>query len=232
MPGNLLYGFAPLQAPGSHGPVNGVAGDVAVQLYPWFSFARGEILAGRLPLWNPYSRGGSPFLANAQSAVLSPFTLLAVPFRAPQGFSLAMLARLWTAGLGAALFLRALRARAVAAILGGLAYGSSAFIVVWMGYPASAVAAFAPFAFAAAEWFLGRAGGPRALAALAVSTALMLVAGHPETTLQLGLPLALYAGARWLATGRSPRVLVALGMAAVLGFMLSAVVFLPFLQEA
>ena len=43
-------------------------------MLPWRAAVRGEVFAGRLPLWNPYVLGGSPLLAVQQPAVLHPGT--------------------------------------------------------------------------------------------------------------------------------------------------------------
>lgn len=47
-------------------------GDVPDQFLPWREFTAEEIGQGRIPLWNPYSFCGAPFLANMQSCVLYP----------------------------------------------------------------------------------------------------------------------------------------------------------------
>lgn len=45
------------------------------QSYPPYFYARGELRAGRLPLWIPHTGGGSPFVGNQQNGVFSPFHL-------------------------------------------------------------------------------------------------------------------------------------------------------------
>src|SRR4029077_11710379 len=53
---------------------------VDVDLYgyfvPKFWYGNAELLAGRLPLWNPYEYGGLPFLGPAQPAGLFPPKIL------------------------------------------------------------------------------------------------------------------------------------------------------------
>jgi len=46
---------------------------------------------GQLPLWNPWHCGGTPLLANTQSAQLSPMFLLVLAFGAPVGMKLSIL---------------------------------------------------------------------------------------------------------------------------------------------
>ncbi len=51
-------------------------GDFAEQFYAFARFAYDELAQGRLPLWNPYTYAGHPFLADVQSAVFYPPSLL------------------------------------------------------------------------------------------------------------------------------------------------------------
>src|SRR6266496_2969805 len=40
--------------------------DLSSMVLPWFQFQASEFHAGRFPLWDPYSWGGQPLLAQAQ----------------------------------------------------------------------------------------------------------------------------------------------------------------------
>ena len=46
--------------------------DAIMQFSPWKAFAAGNISNGKIPLWNPYTYCGMPFLANMQSALFYP----------------------------------------------------------------------------------------------------------------------------------------------------------------
>ncbi|OGR79486.1 MAG: hypothetical protein A3I11_03705 [Elusimicrobia bacterium RIFCSPLOWO2_02_FULL_39_32] len=50
--------------------------DITYLFHPWRSLSAQMIQSGLMPLWNPYEMGGMPFLANCQSAILYPFTIL------------------------------------------------------------------------------------------------------------------------------------------------------------
>jgi hypothetical protein len=60
-------------------------GDFTYHFLSFSLFQRSELLAGRLPLWNPYTYGGHPFLADTQAAVFYPLSnlLLGLPDRLP-----------------------------------------------------------------------------------------------------------------------------------------------------
>ncbi len=88
---------------------NALVSDPVTQFVPWLSAVRDQWLSGHLPLWNPDAFAGAPLLANDQSGVFSPFTLVALPFAPAHGYSLAMLFKLVVAGVGMGAFLRQLR---------------------------------------------------------------------------------------------------------------------------
>src|SRR5258705_4963483 len=52
--------------------------DQAVQFVPWTIYAVERLKKREIPLWNPYSQIGAPFLANGQSAIFYPTMLLHV----------------------------------------------------------------------------------------------------------------------------------------------------------
>src|SRR5262245_12885437 len=71
--GSGVLGSDSLQ--GRAAPENALLLDPIEVIYPGMTFAAGEVRAGRLPLWNPYTYCGSPFLASHPSAVFQPFAL-------------------------------------------------------------------------------------------------------------------------------------------------------------
>jgi hypothetical protein len=210
---------------------NAWVADPVTQFLPWLTAVRGQWLAGHLPLWNPDAFAGAPLLANDQSAVFSPFTLVALPFSPAHGYSLAMLFKLVVAGVGMAAFLRQLRVGYGAAILAAVAYASSSFMVDWLAHPQSGVAALFPWAFASVELWL-RTRRRLALLGLAVAVALQFLAGHAETTLNLGLMLAFYVAVRGLVQDRARwGAIGGMVIAAALGTALAGVQLIPFLAE-
>ena len=51
-------------------------GDLLLYFYPLRDFAAQAVREGRLPLWNPYTFMGAPFLANSQAGFFYPLNLL------------------------------------------------------------------------------------------------------------------------------------------------------------
>src|ERR1051326_2432256 len=63
-------------------------GDILLYFEPMQQFARRELLAGRLPLWNPYISCGQPFTGNPQMDVFYPGTILYLIFPVWLGMSI------------------------------------------------------------------------------------------------------------------------------------------------
>ncbi|MDP3938059.1 MAG: lysylphosphatidylglycerol synthase domain-containing protein [Deltaproteobacteria bacterium] len=61
-------------------------------LYPMYHYGYGEMLAGRVPLWNPYTLAGLPFLATLYTGILYPgnFLFLLLPTALAMGMTAAL----------------------------------------------------------------------------------------------------------------------------------------------
>lgn len=81
-------------------------GDIGLYFTPMEMFLRQNLLAGRLPLWNPLILCGTPFAGNPQTWPLYPATALLPFFSAPQFFNLTLALHVWLAGLGTYAFAR------------------------------------------------------------------------------------------------------------------------------
>lgn len=64
------------------------SGDFTDQFYAFRAFLAEELWNGRLPLWNPFTLSGAPFLADIQSAVYYPIGLLVILFSGKDGLPL------------------------------------------------------------------------------------------------------------------------------------------------
>ncbi len=63
-------------------------GDFADQFYAFGVYEAQRLFSGQLPLWNPYTFSGHPFLADVQSAIFYPPSLMTLLLSWPWGFSL------------------------------------------------------------------------------------------------------------------------------------------------
>ena len=156
LPATLLGSFSPWKQTGLYPvlpPWNPLRWDGIGQFYPWRHFAAESIRSGVIPLWNPYQFGGTPFVANSQSAVLYPGNILfALIPETSRAFAWSALLHTTLCGWFTYLFLRRLplpisiampgkpNARPVgcselSAVLGGIVFTYSFWQVAWMQLP-------------------------------------------------------------------------------------------------
>lgn len=133
---------------------NGAMPDVITQIYPWRHVGIAVWRNGEVPLWNMYSFGGTPLLANYQSAVLSPFNLLFFIFPFIDAWSLLVLLQPILAGLGMYWFARQVGVSKWGSLLSSISFMFCGFLVVWMGYATLGYALlFLPFSLIGLEGF-------------------------------------------------------------------------------
>jgi hypothetical protein len=163
---------------------------------------------GNVAEWNPYASGGSPLAAVPDSAFFSPLT---IPFYVlPTWLAPAYerLLEIICAAGGTFLFLRRLSVSRPAAVMGGLVFAGSGFLVAWLGFPQTRVAAFIPVLFWTVERFV-QCRRIRDAALVALPIAALLLGGFPAVTGYAVLTAACYALARLIALHRTePRRLV------------------------
>lgn len=219
------------------GPSNSLLFDQVYQFTPWRAYARDRLRDGDLPLWNPHSSTGTPFIATMQSAVFYPVNLVLLPFSLERSLVLSALIRLWVAGFTTYLLARRYGLGQVPALLSGAAFMFSAFLVVWLGHPHTNAAVWLPATILAVEMLLrasDRASLLRWSGVLAIVTGIQLTGGHVETSLDIVFAAALYFGLRaWSFRAPVRHTLQRLGPTAasgLLGVGIAAVQLLPFVE--
>jgi hypothetical protein len=110
--------------------------DPVQQYYPWRTFAVSSLKSGIIPLWNPYSYCGQPFLANLQSALLYPPNLIFLLLPLPLAFTWSAVLHLFLAGFFCYALLRHWRLDILPALLGAVAFMLNGYIIGWLEYPA------------------------------------------------------------------------------------------------
>ena len=157
--------------------------------YPLASHLKTSLLNGELPLWNPLSECGVPFLAQWNTLALYPGSLFYLAF--PLEWSLAVLGvlHLYLGGLGAWLLIRHLTRDPLAAAVGGLIYTFNGFMQACQMWPNNAAAlGWAPWV-----WWLvimGTREGGRTLLVGAFAGAMQMLTGAPEIILATWLLVA------------------------------------------
>lgn len=170
-------------------------GDFNSFYYPLYRFAGSEIAAGRFPLWNPNLWGGMPFAADQQTGLFAPLNLLAFVFARPFGYGTLewlVIGQIWLAAALGYAFGRELGARRAAALIGGITFAFSGFMVSHLGhYPMIAVAPWLPVIFLTLRRAILRRSLPWTIA-LAVALLLALLGGHQQIFLYLLTSTGLY----------------------------------------
>ncbi|MCE5237764.1 family 20 glycosylhydrolase, partial [bacterium] len=116
-----------------------------------------QLRQNTIPLWNPYTNCGMPFVANNQSACFYPETWLFMLMPPEHAFGWAALLSLQMGGWFMFLFLRALHLRRTAALVGVMPFLLCGFMVGWMLLPTvRAVPMWLPLMLLCVERIVGR----------------------------------------------------------------------------
>lgn len=175
--------------------------------YPSFTYAVDAFRAGRLPLWDPYSNCGYPFLAEPGTPAWSPLTPIIglLIHDAALGFVVFWLLHWWWAGLGMLRWAGRQGAGELGAIVAAASYSFSGFFIAHAEHTSIIiVAAWLPWVFSLAEEAVESTGLRRALLAGA-AFGLMCLSGYPGLMSVAGLALALWLGAGYLVGASSSR---------------------------
>lgn len=102
------------------------------QQYPWKELAVSSLKKGEIPVWNPYNFGGSPLLANFQTAVFYPLNFLFFIFDFNIAWSLLILSQPLLASVFMFLFLRNFKLSSVSSLFGAVSFAFSGFFISWL----------------------------------------------------------------------------------------------------
>ena len=204
-------------------------GDYGLFTYPNALYTRESLYRGELPLWNPLINCGVPFLAQWNTSVCYPLSLVYVLLPLPWSMNVFGLGHLVFAGVGVYLLARRWTQNRLAASVAGLAFGLNGLMLNCLLWTSNLAAlSWQPWVILAVEHAWQRGGGRRiALASLA--GAMQMLSGAPEIILFTWLMLC----AMWMRELVFRRVLVWQGLrrfAAVVVLVagLAAVQLLPF----
>ena len=222
-------------------------GDFTHHFLPFSLFQQNEWLAGHwLPVWNPFTYGGHPFLADVQAAVFYPLgdllLLLTLPFTSPAArlyfLQVEAVLHIALAGFVTHLLVQRLTGNRQAAFAAGGFFALSGYLT---GYPPLQLAILRTAIWLPLIlWLILRAVDEptrwRWWVAIAAAWATAFLAGHPQTFLHLSYVVVGWMGWQVVAGGRSKAAgdkwqsairILATGL---LTFAFSAVQLLPSLE--
>ena len=206
-------------------------GTIVSQFFPWRSLAVKMLASGAIPLWNHQVGSGSPLLANHQTAVFYPLFALYLLLPVEIAITLDVALHVFLAGAFAYICARGLGLDRPAAVLAGLSYMGSGFLVTRLNFPTMvAAAAWLPLAFWLTHLLIRKGDLPHTLA-LGIILAVQFLAGHVQLWYYTLWLLGGYALFSALAE-RKPciRGLISVAGALALGLGLAAAQFLPTLE--
>ncbi len=192
LPGAMLSGFAPFGG-NPQAPWALLQWDSLAQYYPWRHFAGQELRAGHIPLWNPFEFTGTPFVANAQSAVFYPLNLPFWVFDTAYAFGVAAFTHSLLALFSTYFLCQSWQLSRAASIVAAIAFAWCGYLMAW---------ALLPTLFSTASWLplclllfeKSSEDGTKsrgAIWALVGALACALLAGHAQIFFYIVLALAL-----------------------------------------
>jgi hypothetical protein len=216
------------------------SGDFYNQFYAFARYEHDRLWSGEIPLWNPYTFGGHPFLADVQAAVFYPPSLLTMLMSgpgtlSPQWLIVEAIAHLGLAAVFTYLFVRRLtgglgRAASVSAsVLSAVTFALGGYLT---GYPPLQLAiletqVWLPLVLLLIDVGLSRRSWTYVVSAGAV-WGMSLLAGHPQSAMYVFYCTAAYAFfCSWRRRLPWTWVIVAQLCWAGIGFGLAAVHLVP-----
>jgi hypothetical protein len=204
--------------------------DYSLFTYPLAFYHCESFWRGELPLWNPFSDCGLPFLAQWNTLTLYPLSLVYLLLPLPWSLGMFSLLHLWLGGMGMYFLARHWTGSRLAGAVGGIIFGFNGltwYSLMWT----STIAALGWMPWVILAMDLAWRHGGRAVAVAGLAGAMQMLAGAPEVILLTWLAL----GAFWLLRmweGEAPRSHLCLRFIAAWALVvaLAAVQLFPFLD--
>ncbi|CAG0934838.1 hypothetical protein TFLX_03700 [Thermoflexales bacterium] len=210
---------------------NGLPSDKVLFIHP-LKVLTGQGWRQGLPLWEPHILSGYPVIGNAQAGIFYPGILPYIFLNGAAASNVVALFHLIMAGVGTFGYLRALRLRHAAALLGASVFMFNTGFAGWLMWDSVAGAmVWLPWALWAFEAALD-SGRWRSASLGAVAFALTYLGGHLQWSLYVLLILVLYGGFRFIVSGSASRKRI-VGVTAILllgGTALALIQLLPTLE--
>jgi len=202
--------------------IGGPETDMTNQFLAWRAYGAQTLRLGHLPLWNPYTYAGQPFLGGFQSALLYPPNVIFLFLPLTRAVNLSLLLHLVILGWGMYRLAsrRGLHPAAALVCAGLFPLSGVVFPHLYAGHlPNLCSMAWTPWIFAGLEDFY-RAERLQGLLLASAAAALQILAGHVQyvfyTAIAAGLQAVVYSLAQPAIRRRALPALAAIYVAAAL----------------
>jgi hypothetical protein len=215
-------------------PVNGnfIGGIDVANYFLWHAqFIKGQLLSGSIPLWNPYYYSGHPFIANPQTFVFYPATLLFAALPLAWAFNIDTLLHVYLAAMGMYCFVFVITESKRAGLASAVVYSLGGYFMdnIFAGHLTMIhTAALLPWIF----YFFEKGYKTERIRFFLIAGlvfGLQILSGEPQNNYYTALFLMVYFLLRYFLTPRSERpkpwyrqgtflaliLLVAMGISAV-----------------
>lgn len=205
--------------------------DFSIFSYPLAAYHRECFWQGAVPLWNPYNNCGIPFLAQWNTMVFYPLSLIYLLFPLPWSLSFFCLFHLFLGGMGMYFLARHWTESSFSGALAGMAFMFNGVLLSCLKWPNNMAAlGWMPWVVLTMDLALLR-GGARSLAIAALIGATQMLAGAPEVILLTWVFLGVWTCYRFFSIQpRRVGMLVRFGAGVLLVSGLAAVQLTPFLE--
>lgn len=203
----------------------GMHTDVYTEFIPWRHAVRRSLARGEWGLWNPFAMSGDVLLGGQQTAVYSPFTLIACLMPVALGFTYTAAITFFIAALCAFLLARELGCGEASAMIAAAGWAFATPITLFLLVTMGQTWAWCPLLLLAVHRLV-ETPSPRNAALLAFAFTAILYSGHPESVV-----LCVLVGMIWgLFRRPSFRAIGYAAGAGVVALLLSAIHLLPFVE--
>jgi hypothetical protein len=204
--------------------------DYAIFSYPLAAYHKEAFLRGEIPFWNPFNSCGLPFLAQWNTMVFYPLSILYVALPLPWSLNFFCLLHFWLGGLGMYFLARSWTQNSFAGSVAGLAFMFNGVVLSCLKWPNN-IAALGLMPWVVLLTDRALMGGWRPIGVAALVGATQMLAGAPEVILLTWVFLGAWACFRFFSE-KPRRAAVPMTFLAVIVVVagLSAVQLAPFLD--
>jgi hypothetical protein len=191
--------------------------------YPLAAYHRDSFWRGEIPLWNPYNNAGLPFLAQWNTMVLYPGSLIYLLLPLPWSLGIFCLAHQYLAGLGMYFLGRASAKSDLGGAIAGISFAFGGLLLCSLKWPNNIAA------FGCMPWVVLAALYSRSIGLAALIGGLQMLTGAPEVIFLTWVIVGVVTLADSI-TQKSAKPLLRLAAIVALVSLIAAAQLLPFLD--